>query len=123
MKRIFLLSLLICLFPFAVFSQTGWEGTQASDITTDVTNFDNNLSETDTDLQTALETLDESAGGSGDNVSIDGSEVTNPDFVSTGDVDFVDTDNTITANLNSTSVDPAHLANSDFGCWNFNKSG
>jgi len=38
---------------------------QASDINTDVTNFDNNLSGSDTDVQTALETLDELAAGGG----------------------------------------------------------
>ena len=38
----------------------------ASDIPTDVTNFDGNLSSTDVDVQTALETLDDmSTGGSG----------------------------------------------------------
>lgn len=42
-----------------------------------------------------------SVGGSGDNISIDSSAVVDPDFVSTGDIDFVDTSNTITANINA----------------------
>lgn len=44
------------------------------------------------------------AGGGGDSVSIDGVGVTDPDFVSTGDIDFVDTSNTITANINAGSI-------------------
>jgi len=43
-----------------------------------------------------------SAGG--DSVSIDSVAVTDPDFVSTGDIDFVDTSNTITANINADSI-------------------
>lgn len=42
--------------------------------------------------------------GGGDSVSIDGVGVTDPDFVSTGDIDFVDTSNTITANINAGSI-------------------
>lgn len=40
-------------------------------------------------------------GGSGDNIQIDSSAVVDPDFVSTGDIDFVDTSNTVTANINA----------------------
>jgi hypothetical protein len=58
-------------------------------------------------------------GGSGDSVSIDGSAVTDPDFVSTGDVDFVDNSNTITANLNEDVVDPAHMADGDHGFFSY----
>lgn len=47
---------------------------------------------------------------SGDAVSIDGVGVTDPDFVSTGDIDFVDTANTVTANLNDNSVDANHIS-------------
>jgi hypothetical protein len=46
---------------------------------------------------------DGGAGG-GDSVSVDGVAVTDPNFASTGDVDFVDTANTITANINANSV-------------------
>ena len=42
--------------------------------------------------------------GGGDSVSIDGVGVVDPDFVSTGDIDFVDTSNTITANVKADSV-------------------
>lgn len=42
--------------------------------------------------------------GGGDSVSIDGGAVTDPDFVSTGDIDFVDTSNTVTANINAGSI-------------------
>lgn len=41
----------------------------ASAITVDTTNFDNNLSATDDDLQTALETLDDLVGGGGGDAS------------------------------------------------------
>jgi len=39
------------------------------------------------------------ATGAGDSVSVDGVGVVDPDFVSTGDIDFIDTSNTITANI------------------------
>ncbi len=42
--------------------------------------------------------------GGGDNISIDSVAVTDPDFVSTGDIDFVDSGNTITANINADAV-------------------
>ena len=45
-----------------------------------------------------------SGGGGGDSVSIDGAGVTDPDFVSSGDIDFVDTSNTITANINAGAI-------------------
>ena len=42
----------------------------------------------------------------GDDVAVDGDAgVTNPDFVSTGDIDFVDTTNVVTANINAASID------------------
>lgn len=50
-----------------------------------------------------------SVGGSGDNVLIDSSAVVDPDFVSTGDIDFVDTSNTITANIQAEKVTEAML--------------
>jgi hypothetical protein len=53
------------------------------------------------------EFLDASGVGSGDEVSVDGGATTDPDFVSTGDVDFVNSSNTITGNLNANSVDSA----------------
>jgi len=55
------------------------------------------------------------SGGSGDSVSIDGAGVTDPDFVSTGDIDFVDTSNTITANINADSIVVADVADGDWG--------
>lgn len=48
-------------------------------------------------------------GGSGDSVSIDSAAVTDPDFVSTGQIDFVDTSNTVTANINDNSILEADL--------------
>jgi len=51
----------------------------------------------------------DTTGGGGDSVSIDGVGVTDPDFVSSGDIDFVDTSNTVTANLNTDSVDDTHV--------------
>lgn len=62
-----------------------------------------------------------SAGG-GDSVSIDGGGVTDPDFVSTGDIDFVDTSNTVTANINADSVDPAHMADGDHGDFTYSSN-
>lgn len=53
--------------------------------------------------------FDLTAASAGDAVSIDGVGVTNPDFVSTGDIDFVDTSNTVTANINDSSVESRHL--------------
>lgn len=54
--------------------------------------------------------LSSAAGGGGDNVSIDSTSVTDPDFVSSGDIDFVNSSNTITANINAGAVDNAELA-------------
>jgi hypothetical protein len=56
---------------------------------------------------------DGGAGG-GDEVSIDGVGVTNPNFTSTGDIDFVDTTNVVTANINdgATMTTPAADTNS-----------
>lgn len=55
------------------------------------------------------------AGSGGDSVSIDGAGVTDPDFVSTGDIDFVDTSNDITANYNADSLLVADVADGDWG--------
>ena len=85
-------------------------GPDASKIKTDVSNFGTNLSSVDTDVQKALETLDDlSAVGGGDSVSIDSSAVVDPDFVSTGDIDFIDTSNTVTANINTSAVQDAEM--------------
>ena len=46
----------------------------------------------------------------GDDISIDSVAVADPDFVSTGHIDFVNTDNTITANINKGVVGPDELA-------------
>ena len=46
----------------------------------------------------------------GDDISIDSVAVADPDFVSTGDIYFVNTDNTITANINEGVVGPYELA-------------
>lgn len=40
----------------------------------------------------------------GDNITVDTVAVTDPDFASTGDIDFVDTSNTITANINAGAI-------------------
>jgi hypothetical protein len=49
----------------------------------------------------------------GDDISIDSVAVADPDFVSTGDIDFVNADNTITANINEGVVGPDELASTD----------
>lgn len=48
--------------------------------------------------------VDISGGGSGSTISVDSVEVTDPDFLSTGDVDFVATGSNVTANLNNNTV-------------------
>ncbi len=59
MKRI-LLSLIFSLLLIGnVFAESGWQGDYATDIRTDTTFFDNNLSVLDDTVQKALETLDE----------------------------------------------------------------
>src|SRR3990167_1971813 len=78
---------------------------RASDIMLDTSLFDTNLGDTDINAQIALDTLDELVGGGGgDSISVDGVAVIDPNFASTGDVDFIDTANTITANVNANSV-------------------
>lgn len=47
------------------------------------------------------QTCGSGGGGGGDNLSIDSSAVVDPDFVSSGDIDFVNTSNTITADINA----------------------
>lgn len=60
-------------------------------------------------------TLDLSGTGSGDNLSVDGSAVADPDFISTGDIDFIDTSNDITANINASVIDKDNFADQDWG--------
>lgn len=56
--------------------------------------------------------------GAGDNVSVNSGAVVDPDFVSDGGIDFTDTSNTITADLNSSSItgqaDDPGFASGDF---------
>lgn len=47
---------------------------------------------------------DLTGAGGGDEVSVNGGAVTNPNFASTGTVSFTDTANTVTANINWTAV-------------------
>jgi len=54
------------------------------------------------------EDLPGAAGG--DSVLIDSVAVTDPDFVSTGDIDFVDSSNTVTANINADKVSNDEIA-------------
>lgn len=51
------------------------------------------------------------ASAAGDSISIDGVGVVDPDFVSTGDIDFTDTVNIITGDLNADSVGTAEIVN------------
>ena len=55
--------------------------------------------------------------GSGDAISIDSVAVTDPDFVSSGDIDFVDSSNTVTANINANVVDAAAIDETDDYTW------
>lgn len=55
------------------------------------------------------------ASGTGDSVSVDGGAVTDPDLVSTGDVDVVNTSNTVTFNYNADSLLVADVADGDWG--------
>ena len=54
-------------------------------------------------------------GSGGDDVFVDGGNVTDPDFVSTGDIDFVDTANVITANIKEDVITKSMFANEDWG--------
>lgn len=65
---------------------------------------------------------DQTGAGGGDEVSIDGAGVTNPNFASTGDIDFVDTTNTVTANLNASSVVAGDMANGDHGDFTYSSN-
>ena len=50
-------------------------------------------------------TADDSGVGGGDSISIDGSAVTDPNFTSSGDADFINTSNTVIVDLNDNAVD------------------
>lgn len=71
MKRLLLALLILVSFSGMAFPESGWQGDYARDIATDTTAFNNHLSAADTDVQTALETLDEIAGGSVSDTSYD----------------------------------------------------
>ena len=49
-------------------------------------------------------TTQTTAGGGGDSIKIDSVAVVDPDFVSTGDIDFINTANTVTGNVNANSI-------------------
>lgn len=57
-----------------------------------------------TDNGDATASFDPSGGTGGDNVTIDSASVVDPDFASTGDIDFVLTGSTVTANYNAGSI-------------------
>lgn len=48
-------------------------------------------------------------GGGGDNISIDSVAVVDPDFQSGGHIDFVNTSNVVTANINNDAILESHL--------------
>jgi len=83
---------------------------KAKRVKTDVTNFDNNLSAADTNVQLALDTLDEAAGGTGDHVTVNASGAdTTANFLD-GTIDFSLADggaggpDDITATLDPTAI-------------------
>lgn len=47
---------------------------------------------------------DDAGAGGGDNVSVDGGAVVDPDFTSDGDIDFVNASNTITADIKQNAI-------------------
>jgi len=51
----------------------------------------------------------DTGGGAGDSIEIDSVAVVDPDFQSGGDIDFVDTSNVVTANLNAAVIIEADL--------------
>jgi len=55
------------------------------------------------------------ASGTGDSVSVDGGATTDPNLASTGDIDVVNTSNTVTFNINGSSIVAADHANADWG--------
>lgn len=56
--------------------------------------------------------LGDGGGGGGDSISIDSVAVVDPDFQSGGDIDFVDTSNVVTANINADVVGWEEMASS-----------
>jgi len=63
-------------------------------------------------------TIAASSGATGDNISVDGSATVDPNFISTGDIDFVYTTgspNTVVANINSNTVTNAKMADGAVG--------
>jgi len=62
----------------------------------------------DADANSFYMKADAGAAG-GDSISIDGVGVVDPDFVSTGDIDFTDSSNTVTADLNDDKIKESHL--------------
>lgn len=55
------------------------------------------------------------SSGSGDNISINGSAATDPDFVSTGHIAFVSTSDTVIANIRTNEIDATMFADGDWG--------
>lgn len=62
------------------------------------------------------------ASGTGDSVSVDAGAVVDPNLASTGDIDVVNTSNTVTFNLNANVIVAADHANADWGDGTFASS-
>ena len=107
MKKIisFLIGLLICGTAFATYQTDQYN---VNDSNTYITE-DGSSNMTFTDAVTGTKTLAQLSTGGGDSISVDGSAVTDPNFASTGDIDFVDSSNTVSGNINTGAVGDAEI--------------
>lgn len=96
-----LLSLGLIVSPASYASNVSGGGGATADDTAYGVSWNGN---TDAATKNAIYDKIETVTGGGDAVSIDSVAVVDPDFVSTGDIDFVDTANTITANINAGAI-------------------
>ena len=87
---------------------------ESGSVTTKTTNFNNNLSSADTDVQKALDTIDNLAVGAGDSVSVAGVAAADANFLDTATIDFalstVPAPDEITAAVIANSIGGSHLA-------------
>lgn len=101
---------------------TGTDDQTAAEVTTDTTNFDNNLSATDGTVQAALETLDELVGGGGDDLGSATASDVSALFSGTGDYLGSDgtkstpTDNDTIADLSCSENQIAKWDGSEWAC-------
>jgi len=99
---------ILVFLPLLVGWNTGWQK-NGSGILLNTTEFDGNLSSSDKNVQTAMETIDEIE------VQFDGAGVAAPEFLSTGDIKFTVNGDEVTADINDDAVTSAHISDADYG--------